>query len=109
MLVKHRDIRWVDNESGEVNSISYLLGMVSEKGEGMAGHHAAHTLAIIDEASGVDDQVYEQVRGWAKRILVIGNPNECENFFKKAVKGGDIIAGYFTRPEDRPYEPTAAN
>lgn len=92
LLVNHHDIRWV-NQDGEVNPISYLRGMVSEQGEGMAGHHAAYTLAIIDEASGVDDNVYDQVRTWAKRILVIGNPNPCANFFYKAVKMGDIIAG----------------
>lgn len=93
LQVNHRDIRWVDGENGNVNPVSYLLGMVSEKGEGMAGHHAAYTLAILDEASGIDDKVYDQVRTWAKRILVIGNPNPCANFFYKAVKGGDILAG----------------
>lgn len=87
----HRDIRWI-NADGEENPISYLRGMVSELGEGMAGHHAAYTLCIIDEASGVDESVYDQVRTWAKRILVIGNPNPCSNFFYKAVKEGDIAA-----------------
>jgi hypothetical protein len=69
--------------------ISYLLGMVSQKGEGMAGHHARYTLGIIDEASGVDDLVYTQMDTWAKRKLIIGNPNPTENFFKKLVVGGD--------------------
>lgn len=93
LLVKHRDIRWVNPDTGEVNPISYLRGMVSERGEGMAGHHAAHTYCILDEASGIDDSVYDQVRTWAKRILVIGNCNATTNFFYRGVKGGDIIAG----------------
>lgn len=92
LLVNHRDVRWVDR-NGDVDSISYLRGMVSELGEGMAGHHAAYTMAIIDEASGVANVVYDQVRTWAKRILIIGNPNPCNNFFYKAVKEGDIVAG----------------
>jgi hypothetical protein len=36
----------------------------------MAGHHAPHTLVIIDEASGVDDAVYHYVDTWAKRKLL---------------------------------------
>lgn len=31
-------------------TISYALGMVSERGEGLAGHHAPHTLLVVDEA-----------------------------------------------------------
>lgn len=90
LIARHRDIRKIVR--GEVCQISYLLGMVSEKGEGMAGHHAKHTLGVIDEASGVDDLVYNQMDTWAKRKLIIGNPNPCTNFFKAGVKGGDIVA-----------------
>jgi phage terminase large subunit len=78
--------------SGELCPISYVKGMVSEKGEGMAGHHAPYTLLVIDEASGVDDQVYDQGQTWAKRKLVFGNPNETTNFFYRAVDGGSIAA-----------------
>lgn len=95
LLVNHLDIRMVMPD-GSTNPISYLRGMVSALGEGMAGHHAAYTLATLDEASGIDDLVYDQVRTWAKRILVIGNPLPTENFFKKAVKQGDIKAGQKT-------------
>jgi hypothetical protein len=73
------------------NAGSYLKGRVSAKGEGMAGHHAEHTLLIIDEASGVDDEVYTQGDTWAKHKLVIGNPNPCVNFFFRGVKGGDLV------------------
>lgn len=92
LLMNHRDIRKMDINKKERDPISYLRGMVSEKGEGLAGHHAEFTLAILDEASGIDDIVYTQVGTWAKRILVIGNPNPCQNFFYKAVKGGNILA-----------------
>ncbi len=57
----------------------------------MAGHHAPHTLCIIDEASGVDQVVYDMQQGWAKRLLVISNPNPTQNFFYKAVEAGDLL------------------
>jgi hypothetical protein len=90
LIVNHRDIRKVVN--GVECKVSYLRGMVSAKGEGMAGHHAPHTLAVIDEASGVDELVYTQMDTWARRKLIIGNPNPCTNFFYRGVKEGDVVA-----------------
>lgn len=93
--LNHRDIRkykLAHNGSVTLDPISYLRGMVSEKGEGMAGHHAQYTLGVMDEASGIDNTVYTQMGTWAKRILAFGNPNDCQNFFREAVKGGDILA-----------------
>ena len=91
LLFNHRELKKV-LPNGRVDRISYCIGMVSEKGEGMAGHHAKYTMGIIDEASGVDNLVYTQMCTWAKRILAIGNPNPCQNFFRKGIKGGDLIA-----------------
>ncbi len=90
LIVKHRDIRKIVH--GVECKISYLLGTVSEKGEGMAGHHAAYTLGVIDEASGVDNLVYTQMDTCMKKKLIFGNPNPCSNFFKDAIKAGDLIA-----------------
>jgi phage terminase large subunit len=93
LVVTHHEIRHVnDMELSGGNAGSYLKGSVSAKGEGMQGHHAEHTLLIIDEASGVDDVVYNMGTTWAKRVLIIGNPHQCENFFKRGVKQGDLIA-----------------
>ena len=48
LKTNHRDVtKW---RNGEECKVSYLRGKVSEKGEGMAGHHAPMTLAVIDEA-----------------------------------------------------------
>ena len=90
LIVNHRDVRKVIH--GRICPISYLRGMVSERGEGLAGHHAPYTLFVGDESSGIDDTAYEQAQGWAKRMLFIGNPNPCENFFRKGVKAGDLLA-----------------
>lgn len=88
----HRDIYKVNPLTGELCDISYLRGMVSLKGEGLTGHHAARTMIIGDECSGLDDQVFDQVRTWAKKEFYFGNPNPTENMWRQAIKGGDILA-----------------
>lgn len=80
------------NEADAKNPTNYLVGRVSAKGEGLAGHHAEFTLFIGDEASGLDDLAYEMAQGWAKHMLFISNPNETTNFFKRNVKAGDLLA-----------------
>jgi len=88
LIVKHHDIRKV--VEGTQCKISYLRGMVSEKSESMAGHHAHHTLCVGDEASGIDDAIEQKADTWAKRILMIGNPYPCQNFFKRGIKAGNV-------------------
>ena len=102
LLVTHREIRKVFTSGprkGQICPISYIRGMTCERGEGLTGHHAAYTLAVIDEASGVRNEVYDQMRTWAKRMLIFGNPNPPidgdNHFFRKAVKEGDILAPDF--------------
>lgn len=91
LVVNYHEIRLADEMLAK-NPLNYLKGQVSKKGEGMAGHHAAYTLFIGDEASGLEDMVKEQADGWAKKFLIFGNPNACENFFKRGVKAGDVLA-----------------
>ena len=79
-------------EANAKNPLNYAVGRVSEKGEGLAGHHANVTLFVADEASGVDDRSYGMAQGWAKRKLIFGNPNPCANFFFRGVKAGDLRA-----------------
>ncbi len=74
----------------------YIVGTVAsteKRGEGLSGHHSTYTLFICDEASGVGDIAYQMAQGWAKRMLIIGNPNPCPgSFFYRAVKEGDVLA-----------------
>lgn len=94
ILMLDKQIRFVQ-ESGvedERNLRNYMKGQVSAKGEGMAGHHAMYTLGVVDEASGMDDEVYDRFRGWTKRRLLFGNPEACENRFKEHYKAGDLLA-----------------
>lgn len=92
LMVNHREVRKA-LPGGGLCPVSYMVGMVSETGEGMQGHHAPRTLLVVDEASGVSDLVYERADTWAKRKLILGNPYACQNFFYKGVKGGDLLAG----------------
>lgn len=92
--------------NGTADPISYLIGRVTRKGEGLLGHHVPQTeadrmpngemlprtLFVADEASGVDDESWEKVDTWAHRKLAIGNPYPCTSFFYKGVKRGNIRA-----------------
>ena len=89
LIVNHHEIRR-HNEMDSKNPLSYLKGQVSAKGEGLAGHHSETSLFVADEASGLDDLCYEMAQGWMKRALIFGNPNPCQNFFRKMVDGGNI-------------------
>lgn len=90
LILNHQECKKYVN--GQLDTISYLRGMVSKLGEGLAGHHAAYTLVIGDEASGLEDIVYTQSATWAKRHLYIGNPNPCTNWWREAIKAGDLVA-----------------
>lgn len=101
LVVNHLHLRKMNVKTKQIDGLSYVLGRVAAKGEGMLGHHVARpapddgiprTLFVADEASGVDDISNERADTWANRKLIIGNPYPCNNFFKKAVNEGDIIA-----------------
>lgn len=95
LVVTHRELRkvMVPKNGGQptIDKISYVKGMVSEKGEGMAGHHAHKTLLVVDEASGVDEIVVERASSWAKKSLIFGNPyGGTSSWFAKSCLGGDV-------------------
>lgn len=101
LVDNHLHLRKMVN--GKICGLSYVLGRVAKKGEGLLGHHIAdrgdgipRTLAIGDEASGLDDDVHTRCTTWAKRLLFIGNPYPCTNFFKKYCQEGDV-----KNPQDR--------
>jgi hypothetical protein len=87
--------------------LSYLSGRVAKKGEGMLGHHVTkedvysegeviddgipRTFFLADEASGIDDITFTNAATWAKRVLIIGNPYPCSNYFYRAVMEGSIL------------------
>lgn len=86
----NKNIRKVVN--GVMCPISYLVGLVSAKPEGLAGHHASRTLAAIDEASFASDEVVDQLQTWSAKQLLFGNPLQVGSRFCKEFKAGDLLA-----------------
>lgn len=108
LIINHHEIKkYVD---GSCCAKSYIRGMVSERAEGMAGHHAPHTLAVFDEASGVSTESYDMAQSWAKRILIFGNPMPCDrkHFFFRAVDMGDLVdESSSSAPSSQPTTPSS--
>ena len=94
LVVNDQKIRKI--VKGSICGLSYILGRVaSDDGSGFLGHHIAdvgdgvpRTLFAADEASAVPDMYFDKALTWARRLLVIGNPYECENYFKRSVRKG---------------------
>ena len=108
ILVNHLHLRKI--VGGKVDGLSYMIGRVAAKGEGMLGHHVANvgdevprTLFIADEASGVDDTSHDRADTWAARMLAIGNTYPCTNFFRQGVIRGDVPMGENGKPHKGKY------
>ncbi len=91
LVVNSLEIRRAE-EMEQKKPYNYLVGMVYDDPEKLAGHHADFTLFVGDEASGLADKAYEMAQGWASHMLLIGNCNPCSNFFYRGVKAGDLMA-----------------
>ena len=99
LRVLHHEIRKVID--GKPDAMSYLKGMVASPDSiaSMQGHHVPNegdgvprTLFVADESSSVPDAYHQMARTWAQRILSIGNPWSCENFFRRGVREGDLFS-----------------
>lgn len=64
LVNNHLHLRKIVN--GEMCGISYVLGRVAAKGEGMAGHHAENTLWLGDEACHDRDTDVLTDEGWKR-------------------------------------------
>lgn len=66
----------------------FLVARTAAKPESLAGFHADHLLYILDEASGIDDEIFEAVEGALtgedNRLLMCSNPTRNSGFFKRA-------------------------
>lgn len=63
----------------------FAVARTATKPDALQGFHAEHVLYIIDEASGVDDRIFEPVLGSLStpgaRLLMCGNPTQLSGFF----------------------------
>ena len=62
----------------------YITGRSSDRPENMQGFHAPYLFFIVDEASGVEDEIYYAIEGsqtTEAKMLLIGNPTRPEGHF----------------------------
>lgn len=78
-----RMVRFPDDKN---NFISFRTAR-KENPEALAGVHATHVMIIVDEASGVEESIYETGQGALSTAgaiaLLIGNPTNPSGFFYK--------------------------
>jgi len=64
------------------------IARTAARPENLAGFHDEHLLFILDEASGIDDAIFETVEGALtgkdNKLLICGNPTRNAGFFKRA-------------------------
>ena len=64
------------------------IARTAARPENMAGFHDEHLLFILDEASGIEDAIFEAVEGALtgkdNKLLICGNPTRNTGFFKRA-------------------------
>ncbi len=65
----------------------FAIGMATDDAVRFQGFHCENLLIILDEASGIDDRIWDAVEGVAvgkdNRVLAIGNPLEANGRFYK--------------------------
>ena len=63
----------------------FAVARTASKPDALQGFHAEYLLYIIDEASGVDDKIFEPVLGALStpgaKLLMCGNPTQLSGFF----------------------------
>ena len=63
----------------------WAAARTADKGESLTGRHAGHFMLIVDEASGIDDRIFEASEGMLtgenSYVLLIGNPTKNSGYF----------------------------
>jgi len=71
----------------------FAVARTASNVESLAGFHAENLLFVVDEASGLPDEMYMPVQGALStdgaRLLLIGNPTRGDGFFAKRFTGED--------------------
>ncbi len=72
----------------ELGAEWFAIGVSTDRAERFAGHHAEHLLVVVDEASGVSEDIFEAAEtlltSAESRILVVGNPTVSSGTFHGA-------------------------
>jgi phage terminase large subunit len=74
--------------SVELGEQWHAFGMSTNEPESFAGIHAENVLLIVDEASGVDERIFDAGEGFltteGSRVLLVGNPTKPAGQFYRA-------------------------
>ena len=72
----------------EIGDQWFAIGLSTNEPERFQGHHAEHLLLVVDEASGVDERIYEAAEGFltaeGAKVLLIGNPTRIGGQFHRS-------------------------
>lgn len=72
----------------EIGPEWFAIGQSTNEPERFQGHHAKHLLLVVDEASGVDERIFEAAEGFltaqGAKVLLIGNPTQLGGQFHRA-------------------------
>ena len=72
-------LRWIDGRS--------LYGLTASKAEDFAGIRAPNLLVIVDESSGVKDDIFTAITGnraGGAKLLLLGNPTKTSGYFHRS-------------------------
>jgi phage terminase large subunit len=66
----------------------FALGLSTNEPERFQGHHAPFILLVVDEASGVDERIFQAAEGFltaeGAHVLLLGNPTKLGGQFHRA-------------------------
>jgi hypothetical protein len=99
IAVRHRDAKLplggkLDLTRWTFGPDHFAVGFSTDEPEQFAGHHSPRLLLIVDEASGVDERIYNASKGFLTaasthtRVLLIGNPTKPAGTFYRACRAG---------------------
>ena len=78
----------LDDTRLELGPDWFMLGISTDRPERFAGHHAEHLLLVVDEASGVSEDIFEAAETFltspGAKVLMIGNPTVNSGTFHAA-------------------------
>ena len=75
----------------------FRVGLRAETPEALARVHSDHVLLIVDEASGVPEQVFEaaagSMSGHSATTLMLSNPTRSSGTFLRVITVWQIVGG----------------
>jgi len=97
IAVRHRDSRLPIGGQLDLTRLTFgpdhfAVGFSTDQPEQFAGHHSPRLLLVVDEASGVDERIYNASKGFLTaaspdtRVLLIGNPTKPAGTFFRACR-----------------------